>query len=151
MFIGNVARPIEILLVEDNPGDIRLTLEAFKDAKVANHVSVVTDGIQALNHIHRQNALVGVLKPDLVLLDLNLPGKDGRTVLGELRADRRFARLPVVVLTTSHSEEDMLRSQQLDVTAYMVKPVDFAQLITVVKQIDEFHLTIVSRLAEASA
>jgi chemotaxis family two-component system response regulator Rcp1 len=138
-----VERPIEILLVEDNPAEVRLTREVLKEGKVRNHVSVVSDGVEALAFLRRGAGFEGTPRPDLVLLDLNLPRKDGREVLAEMKDDPNLRRIPVVVLTTSRAEEDVLRSYSLHANCYITKPVDLNQFITVVKSIDEFWLTIV--------
>jgi two-component system, chemotaxis family, response regulator Rcp1 len=136
-------RPIEILLVEDNPGDVRLTIEALKDAKVANTLTVAADGVQALELLRRSGAGKSVPHPDLVLLDLNLPKKDGREVLAEIKSDPDLRRIPVVVLTTSRAEEDVIRAYDLHANCYITKPVDFDQFMTVVKTIEGFWLTVV--------
>lgn len=143
MIIEERKRPIEILLVEDNPGDVRLTLEAFKDAKVCNNLSVVHDGIEALAFLNRDGEFAQAPRPDLILLDLNLPKKDGREVLLEIKADENLRRIPVVILTTSQAEEDIFRTYNLHANCYITKPVDFDQFIKVVKSIEEFWLTIV--------
>jgi len=135
--------PVEILLVEDNPGDVRLTLEALKDAKVWNHMSVVEDGIEAMEFLRRQGPHAGAPRPDLVLLDLNLPRKDGREVLEEVKADPDLKSIPVVILTTSQAEQDICRAYNLHANCYITKPVDLDQFITVVRTIEEFWLTVV--------
>lgn len=140
----NTARLIEILLVEDNPGDLRLTREALKDAKVANTLHVVEDGVLALDFLHRRPPFEDVPRPDLILLDLNLPRKNGREVLAEIKADERFRAIPVVILTTSQAEEDILRAYDLHANCYITKPVDFAQFTTIVRTIEDFWLTIVT-------
>jgi CheY-like chemotaxis protein len=137
------AIPIEILLVEDDPGDVALTKEAFEHHKVSNTLTVVSDGVQALAYLRREGRFTGSARPDLILLDLNLPRMDGREVLAELKNDDDLAAIPVVVLTTSEAEEDVLRSYQLHANAYVTKPVDFHQFIRVVQQIDEFFVTVV--------
>lgn len=136
-------KPVEILLVEDNPGDIRLTQEAFKDGKMLNKLHVVEDGIEALAFLKREGEYTDVPRPELILLDLNLPGKDGRDVLAEIKADRDLKRIPVVILTTSRSEEDILRSYDLNANCYITKPVELDKFIEVVKSIEDFWLTIV--------
>ena len=118
-------RPIEILLVEDSPSDAELTIEALKDAKVRNHLSIVEDGVQAMDFLRRQGQLCQAPRPDLIMLDLNLPRKDGREVLAELKADENLQTIPVVVLTTSRAEQDVLRAYQLHANCYITKPVDF--------------------------
>ncbi len=137
------AHPIEILLIEDNYGDIRLTQEAFKEGKVQNRLSVVQDGIEAMRFLRREGPHADAPRPDLILLDLNLPRKDGREVLADLKTDEALRRIPVVILTTSEMEEDVLRSYELHVNCYITKPVDLDKFIAVVKTIDEFWLTIV--------
>jgi two-component system, chemotaxis family, response regulator Rcp1 len=137
-------RPIEILLVEDNPGDVRLTIEALKEAKVRNHLSVAKDGVEALAFLRREGSYTDVARPDLILLDLNLPRKDGREVLAEIKADASLRAIPVVILTTSRAEQDVLRSYELHANCYITKPVDLDQFITVVKSIESFWLTIVT-------
>jgi CheY-like chemotaxis protein len=136
-------RPIAILLVEDSPGDVRLTREALKEAKVLNSLSVATDGVEALEFLHRRGKFAGAPRPDLILLDLNLPRKDGREVLEEIKADAGLKRIPIVVLTTSQAEEDVVRAYDLHANCYITKPVDFRQFITVVQSIEDFWLTVV--------
>ena len=135
--------PAEILLVEDNPGDVRLTREGLKDAKVRNHLSVVADGVEALAFLRRQGQYVEAPRPDLILLDLNLPRKDGREVLAEIKADEDLRRIPVVVLTTSSAEQDIVASYNLAANCYITKPVDFAAFVQVVRSIEDFWFTIV--------
>jgi len=134
---------IEILLVEDDPGDVLITREAFAENKVRNHLSVVSDGEAAMEFLRREGEFAHVPRPDLVLLDLNLPRKAGHEVLAEIKSDADLQRIPVVVLTTSDAEEDILRSYDLHANAYVTKPVDFDCFLTVVKQIDEFFVTVV--------
>lgn len=136
--------PIEILLVEDNPGDIRLTREALKDAKMLNCLHVVEDGETALNFLHRRGQYGQAPRPDLILLDLNLPGTNGREVLADIKADESLKTIPVVILTTSRAEEDVLKAYKLHANCYVTKPVDFVQFIRVVKAIETFWLTIVA-------
>ena len=131
--------PIEILLVEDNPADVRLTQEALREGKVKNNLSVARDGEEALAFLRRE----GAPRPDLILLDLNLPRRDGREVLKEIKDDPQLRMIPVVVLTTSAAEGDILKSYALHANCYITKPVDLEQFITVVKSIDDFWLTIV--------
>jgi two-component system, chemotaxis family, response regulator Rcp1 len=138
-----MARPIEILLVEDNPGDVRLTKEALREGKVANNLSVAVDGVEALAFLRREGPHANAARPDLVLLDLNLPRKDGREVLAEIKQDVDLRRIPVVVLTTSKAEEDILKTYDLHANCYIAKPVDLEQFIRVVKSIDDFWLTVV--------
>lgn len=136
-------RPVQILLVEDNPGDVRLTIEALKEAKVLNKLTVVKDGIEALSLLRRQAQHARATRPDLILLDLNLPKKDGREVLAEIKADDNLKHIPVVILTTSQDEQDVLKSYNLYANCYITKPVDLDQFITVVKSIEDFWLGIV--------
>lgn len=137
-------RPIEILMVEDSPSDAQLTVEALRAAKIANRLSHVEDGVEALRFLRQEGPYAGVPRPDLILLDLNLPRKDGREVLDELKRDPDLKVIPVVVLTTSRSEQDVLRSYQLHANCYITKPVDFTQFMEVVKAIENFWLTIVT-------
>jgi CheY-like chemotaxis protein len=137
-------RPIEILMVEDNPGDVRLTREALKGGKVWNRLNVVEDGVAALDYLHRRPPYEDAPRPDLVLLDLNLPKKDGRAVLAEIKSDPRLQVIPVVVLTTSQAEEDVLRAYHLRANCYVTKPVDLHQFNRIVQAIEEFWLTIVT-------
>jgi CheY-like chemotaxis protein len=137
------ARPIEVLLVEDDPGDVVLTKEAFDDNEVSNKLSVVSDGEEAMRFLRREADYADAPRPDLVLLDLNLPRKDGRQVLEEIKADETLCTIPVVVLTTSEAEEDILRSYRLHANAYVTKPVDFDRFIKVVRQIDDFFVSVV--------
>ena len=135
--------PIEVLLVEDDPGDVLMTQEAFLEHKVRNRLTVVSDGAEALAYLRREGAYEGAVRPDLILLDLNLPRRDGREVLSEIKTDPELRRIPVVVLTTSQADEDILRSYQLHANAYVTKPVDFDRFVNVVKQIDEFFVSVV--------
>jgi len=134
---------IDVLLVDDDPGDTLMIREAFEDNKVRNRLTCVTDGVQAIEYLRREGQHAGVPRPDLILLDLNLPRKDGREVLAEIKADDDLQAIPVVVLTTSQAEEDVLRSYKLHANAYVTKPVDFERFIEVVRQIDEFFVTVV--------
>jgi CheY-like chemotaxis protein len=136
-------REVVILLVEDNAGDVRLTREALHEGKVANQLIVAADGVEALAVLHRAGSHANAPRPDLILLDLNLPKKDGRDVLAEIKQDPDLRRIPVVVLTTSKAEEDILRTYDLHANCYITKPVDFDKFVSVVKTIDEFWLTIV--------
>lgn len=138
-----MVQPIEVLLVEDDPGDALMTQEAFAEHKVGNRLHVVPDGVEALSFLRREGRYAEAPRPHLVLLDLNLPRKDGREVLQEIKQDEDLARIPVVVLTTSEAEEDIVRSYQLHANAYVTKPVDFEQFIRVVRQIDDFFVTVV--------
>jgi CheY-like chemotaxis protein len=137
------ARPAEVLLVEDNPGDVRLTTEALKEGRVLNQVHVVGDGVEALKFLHREEPYTDAVKPDLILLDLNLPRMSGREVLAEIKADEDLKRIPVVVLTTSQAEEDVLRSYDLHANCYVTKPVDLEQFLEVVKFIEDYWLMMV--------
>ena len=137
-------RPIEILLVEDNPGDVRLTIEGLNEGKVRNNLHVARDGVEAMAFLRREGDYRNAVRPDLILLDLNLPRKDGREVLQDLKQDPVLRTIPVVVLTTSRSEQDVLRSYELQANCYITKPVDLEQFITVVKSIEDFWLTIVT-------
>jgi CheY-like chemotaxis protein len=134
---------IDVLLVEDDAGDILLIEEAFADNKLRNRLHVVRDGVEALAFLRREGEYADAPQPDLVLLDLNLPRKDGREVLAEVKSDESLRQIPIVVLTTSKAEEDVLRSYKLHANAYVTKPVDFDRFIEVVRQIDEFFVTVV--------
>ena len=140
--IASEARVINVLLVEDDPGDVLMTREAFEEY-LHNRLDVVSDGSEALAYLRREGEYADAPRPDLILLDLNLPRKDGREVLAEIKGDPALATIPVVVLTTSHAEEDVLKSYQLHANAYVTKPVDFERFIEVVRQIDEFFVTVV--------
>lgn len=135
--------PVEILLVEDNPGDVRLTLEMFKEAKVANKITAVGDGVEAMAYLRREGKYAGAIRPGLILLDLNLPRKDGREVLREIKRDEDLKTIPIVVLTTSRAEEDVLKIYNLHANCYITKPVDLSQFMKVVQSIEEFWLTVV--------
>jgi len=134
---------IDVLLVDDDPGDTLMIREAFEHNKVRNELACVADGVEAMRYLRREGEYASAPRPDLILLDLNLPRKDGREVLAEIKGDPLLATIPVVVLTTSHAEEDVLRSYQLHANAYVTKPVDFDRFIDVVRQIDEFFVTVV--------
>jgi CheY-like chemotaxis protein len=136
-------QPIEVLLVEDDAGDELMTREAFEDNKIRNSLHVVRDGQEALDFLYRRGAHVGAVRPDLVLLDLNLPKYDGRQVLERIKGDPELATIPVVVLTTSSAEEDIVRSYKLHANAYVTKPVDLDQFIRAVRQIDDFFVSVV--------
>lgn len=138
-----IGKPVEILLVEDNPGDSRLLQEALKDAKVYNNVSLVEDGIEAMAFLRKESKYADAPRPDVILLDLNLPKKDGREVLAEIKTDEDLKRIPVVILTVSKDEEDILKTYNLHANCYITKPIDFDQFIKVVKTIEDFWLTIV--------
>ena len=137
-------RPVEILLVEDNPGDERLTREALKEGKVYSNLHWVKDGVEAMEFLRRRGKFADVPRPDIILLDLNLPRKDGREVLEEIKSDDVLKRIPVVVLTTSKAEEDVLRTYNLHANCYVTKPVDLEKFMVVVKSIDVFWLTVVT-------
>ncbi|HUG21411.1 response regulator [Piscinibacter sp.] len=137
-------RPIEILMVEDNPGDVRLTREALKGGKVWNEIHVVADGVAALDFLHHRAPYEEAIRPDLVLLDLNLPKKDGREVLAAMKADESLKTIPVVILTTSQAEEDVIRAYNLHANCYVTKPVDFEQFTRIVQAIEQFWLTVVT-------
>lgn len=143
-------RPIEILLVEDSLMDIRLTQEAFREAKVRNNLNVVTDGEQALDYLYHRGSFEHASRPDLILLDLNLPKRDGREVLAEVKGDQSLKRIPVVILTTSQADEDIVRSYDLHVNCYITKPVDIHQFLDVIKSLNNFWLSVVA-LPEADA
>ncbi len=140
-------RAIEVLLVEDDPGDVLMTREAFTDYKIANRLTVVSNGEDAIAYLRKQGEFADVPTPDLVLLDLNLPRRDGREVLRDVKADSELRRIPVVVLTTSDAEEDVLASYDLHANAYVRKPVDFDQFVAAVRAIDDFFITVVRRPA----
>jgi CheY-like chemotaxis protein len=136
-------RAIELLLVEDNPGDVRLTIEALKEGRVINQLTVVQDGEEAIAFLRRQGRYAGAVRPDLILLDLNLPRKGGLEVLAEIKEDPDLKQIPVVVLTTSQAEQDVLRTYQLHANCYIVKPVDLNQFMAVVQAIKSFWLALV--------
>ena len=136
--------PVEILLVEDSPSDIDLTIEALKEAKVRNRLSIVEDGVAAVEFLRRQGKHAGAPRPDLVLLDLNLPRKDGREVLAEIKSDPDLKTIPVVVLTTSRAEQDVLQAYKHHANCYITKPVDFEQFLHVVHHIESFWLMLVT-------
>ncbi len=138
-----IGRPIEILLVEDNPADVRMTVEILKETKVRNTVTVAGDGNEAMDLLRRVGKYSQAVQPDLILLDLNLPKKDGKQVLAEIKADPILRRIPVVILTSSNAEEDIVKSYSLYANCYVTKPVDLEQFVKVVKSIEDFWLTIV--------
>jgi len=144
MGIAESGRAIDILLVEDSAADVDLTLEAFKDAKIQNRMSVVEDGVEAMAYLRQEGSHAQARRPDLILLDLNLPRKDGRQVLKEIKADPILRLIPVVILTTSNGEEDVLRAYDLHANCYVKKPVDFNRFMDVVKSIESFWLTVVT-------
>jgi two-component system, chemotaxis family, response regulator Rcp1 len=137
------ATPIEILLVEDSPGDVRLTSEAFKDSRVFNRLHVVKDGAEAIAFLRKQGEFKNALRPDLILLDLNLPKKNGQEVLAEIKEDLELKRIPVIILTVSKSEEDILRSYNLHANCYITKPIEFDHFLEAVRSIENFWLAIV--------
>jgi CheY-like chemotaxis protein len=143
MNVEQIIRPIEILLVEDNPADVRLTMETIKDYKVKNRLEVVGNGVDAMDFLRRKGKFADKTRPDLILLDLNLPGKDGREVLAEIKVDPDLSRIPVVVLTSSEAEQDIIKAYNLHVNCYITKPVGLTQFVKVVKSIEDFWLTIV--------
>ena len=138
-----IGKPIEILIVEDNPGDVRLTQEAFKEGNVRNHLSVATNGEEAMAFLLREGRYATAPRPDVILLDLNLPRKDGREVLAEIKNDPHLKRIPVVILTTSEAEQDILKTYNLHANCYITKPVDMNRFIEIVRSIEDFWLTIV--------
>ena len=136
-------RPIEILLVDDNPGDIRLTQEALKESKVLNNIHIVEDGMEALDFLRKKGRFKNVITPDIVLLDLNLPKRNGREVLADIKADDFLKKIPVVILTMSRAEEDILKSYSLHANCYITKPVDMDQFVKIVRSIENFWFSIV--------
>lgn len=136
-------RPIIILLVEDNPGDVRLTREALKEGKVLNTLYVAKDGVEALEFLRNEGRFAGMPRPDIIFLDLNLPRRDGREVLADIKSDPELRSIPVVILTTSQAEEDIVRTYDLHANCYITKPVDLEQFIMVVKSVEDFWFTIV--------
>ncbi|MBW4430269.1 MAG: response regulator [Pelatocladus maniniholoensis HA4357-MV3] len=140
--------PIEILLIEDNPGDVELTKIALEDSKISVNLNVVEDGVEAIAFLRREGKYTQVPHPDIVFLDLNLPKKDGREVLAEIKADEKLKRIPVVVLTTSQAEEDILKVYNLSANCYITKPVDFEQFVKIVQSIENFWFTIVKLPSE---
>ena len=143
MLKNEKGNPIEILLVEDNPGDVRLTQEVLKEGKVHNKLSVVENGVQAISFLKKEDGYKDALTPDLILLDLNMPKKDGREVLLDIKKDKDLKKIPVIVLTTSQAEEDILKVYNLNANCFISKPVDLEQFINVVKSIEDFWLSIV--------
>ena len=138
------SKPVEILLVEDSPSDAALTIEALEAGKVANKLTLVEDGVEAMDFLRRRGKYAKATRPDLIMLDLNLPRKDGREVLVEIKNDPDLKIIPIIVLTTSRSDKDILQSYQLNANCYITKPVDFTQFIDVVKSIEKFWLTVVT-------
>ena len=143
MVVNEMGEIVEILLVEDNPGDARLTLEAFKEGKVRTNLNIVDDGQKAMDYLRKEGKYADKPRPDIVLLDLNLPKKDGRQVLAEVKADSDLKLIPVVILTTSRAEEDILNTYDHHANCYITKPVDLSQFMEVVKSIENFWLTLV--------
>ena len=143
-------KPIDILLVEDNPGDVRLTREALKEGKVLNNLYVAQDGVEAIACLKREGKYAGAIRPDIILLDLNLPKKDGHEVLADVKSDPDLRRIPVVILTTSKAEEDVLQSYNLHANCFITKPVDLDQFINVVQAVEDFWFTIVKLPPEES-
>jgi two-component system, chemotaxis family, response regulator Rcp1 len=141
-------RPIEILLVEDNPGDVRLTREALREGKVRNHLNVASDGVEALAYLRREGRYAEAVRPDVILLDLNLPRKDGREVLAEIKVDPTLKNIPVVILSSSQAEQDVLRAYELHANCYVTKPVDLDQFMSVVSAIEDFWFIIAKLPAE---
>ena len=141
--MSEAQKQIDVLLVEDDPGDVLMTREAFEENKVVNRLAVVSDGASAMQYLRREGEYADAPTPDMVLLDLNLPRMDGREVLAAMKSDPELRRIPVVVLTTSEAEEDVLRSYSLHANAYVTKPVDFQRFIDVVRQIDDFFVSVV--------
>ena len=140
---NEVSRQVEFLLAEDNPGDVRLTQEALRESKIRNNLNVVPDGMEAMAFLRKQGKYAGVPTPDVVLLDLNLPKKDGREVLADIKSDPVLKRIPVVIITSSEAEQDILRTYDLHANCYVTKPVDLDQFIKVIQSIENFWLTIV--------
>ena len=139
----NKFKAVEILLIEDNPGDVRLTIEALKESKIMNNMHVVDDGIEALSFLKKEGIYKDKPRPDLIILDLNLPKKDGREVLGEIKSDDYLKQIPIVILTTSEAEEDIIKSYELHANCYITKPVNMEQFIKVVKSVGDFWFSIV--------
>ena len=133
-------RPINILLIEDNPGDVRLTQEAFKEGKVSTNLEIVMDGVEAIKYLRKQEKYADAATPDLILLDLNLPKRDGREVLKEVKADDELKRIPIVILTTSNAEQDIIKSYNLHVNCYINKPVDYDKFFDIIQKIEDFWL-----------
>ncbi|HEX3014290.1 MAG TPA: response regulator [Methanobacterium sp.] len=148
--VDQTARQIEILLVEDNEGDVGLVEEVFQEAKIRNNLNVAEDGEEAMLFLRKEGKFSDVPSPDIILLDLNLPGKDGREVLKEIKEDDKLKRIPVVILTTSKAEEDILKSYDLHANSYITKPVDFDQFLKVIKSIENFWLDIVKLPSKGS-
>lgn len=141
---SRIGRPAEILLVEDNPGDVRLTQVALEEGRINNNLHVVRDGVEAMDFLHRRGEHKNAPRPDIIFLDLNIPKKDGREVLSEIKSDKNLKRLPVVVLTTSEAEEDILKSYGLNANCYVIKPVSLDQFFSVIRNLGNFWLTVVT-------
>jgi CheY-like chemotaxis protein len=141
---ADVVRPIEVLLVEDDEGDVLITREALAEGKVINRLNVVGDGVEAVAYLRRRKPHADAIRPDLILLDLNLPKRDGRQVLADIKGDADLRRIPVVVLSTSSADEDILRSYDLHANAYVTKPVDFDRFVDVIRRIDDFFISVVN-------
>ncbi len=139
----SILKPIDILLVEDNPGDVRLTIEGLKEGKVLNNLSVVSNGVEAMAFLRQEGGYANAPRPELILLDLNLPRKDGREVLAEIKNDNNLKRIPVVILTSSEAEQDIVKSYNLYANCYITKPVELDQFIGMIKNIEHFWLTVV--------
>lgn len=139
-----MGRPVEFLLAEDNPGDVRLTREALRESKISNNLNVVPDGVEAMAFLRREGQYADAPRPDVILLDLNLPKKDGREVLAEVKADPNLRLIPVVIITSSEAEQDVLKTYELHANCYVTKPVDLEQFIKVIQSIETFWLTIVT-------
>lgn len=150
MTMETIGRPAEFLLVEDNPGDVRLTQEALRESKVRNNLSIVGDGQEALAFLRREGRYADAPRPDVILLDLNLPKKDGREVLADIKADPSLKRIPVVIITSSEAEQDIVKSYDLHVNCYVSKPMDLDQFVRVVQSIETFWLTIVKLPSEVA-
>ncbi len=142
--------PIEILLVEDNPADARLTVEAFKEGKVSNNLTIVEDGVEAMSYLRQEGYYAGTPRPDIILLDLNLPRKDGREVLAEIKADPDLRRIPAIILTTSRDDRDIIATYNLHANCYITKPVDLDEFMKAIRSIEDFWLTIVKLPSESS-
>ena len=141
--LNETYKPINILIVEDNEGDARLIMEVLKDGKILSSLHIVCDGVQAMDFLHNSGEYAASPRPDLIILDLNLPRKDGRVVLSEIKGDANLKKIPVIVMTTSQAEEDILKSYNLHANCYITKPIDLDQFIRVIKSIEEFWFTIV--------
>ncbi len=139
----SILKPIDILLIEDNPGDVRLTIEGLKEGKVLNNLSVMSNGVEAMAFLRREGTYANAPRPELILLDLNLPRKDGREVLAEIKNDDNLKRIPVVILTSSQAEQDIVKSYNLHANCYITKPVELDQFLGVIKNIEQFWLTVV--------